>query len=63
MIHRDNIHTLKTAAQILHHHGRHTAADECARLAATIAIDLALNQQPHPTPGNRLTRLTTGTSR
>lgn len=61
MIHRDNIQTLKNAARILNEHGSHTAAEECARIAATIAVDTALGQHLKPAPGNRLTRLTQGT--
>lgn len=61
MILRDNIQTLKTAARILHEHGSHTAADECARLAAAIAVNIALGDHPKPAPGNRLTRITQGT--
>lgn len=57
---RDDIRTLNAAAVILHRHGRHQAADDCATTAATIAVNHALDANPAPNPGNRLTRLTKG---
>lgn len=57
---RDDIRTLKAAAVILHRHGRHQSADDCAATAATIAVDITLGDHPSPNPGNRLTRLTEG---
>lgn len=57
---RDDIRTLREAAEILHRHGQHRTAEDCLRVASTIAVDIALGDNPTPAPGNRLTRLTKG---
>lgn len=57
---RDDIRALRAAAEILHRHGRHQAAEDCAATAAAIAVDSVLGDTPTPNPGNRLTRLTKG---
>ena len=57
---RDDIRTLRDAAEILHRHGHHHTAEDCLTVASTIAVDIALGDNPTPHPGNRLTRLTKG---
>lgn len=56
----DNIRTLTEAATILHQHEKHAAAEVCTSVAATIAVDQVLGDEPAPAPGNRLQRLTEG---
>lgn len=54
---RDDIRTLRDAADILHRHGQHTTAEQCLNTAATIAVDIALDT-PRTAPARRLTPLT-----
>lgn len=54
---RDDIRTLRDAADILHRHGQHRTAEQCLTTAATIAVDIALGDN-RTAPALRLTPLT-----